>query len=73
MNATLLCGRLSWFRIHWAAHDTLWDFDQLLHCDAEEETPSAQVEVRSERVLFHVYPLQTCACDRTLLGLTDAR
>ena len=54
-------------------HMTTRDFDQLLHCDAEEETPSAQVEVRSERVLFHVYPLQTCACDRTLLGLTDAR
>lgn len=39
----------------------------LFHCDAQEETPPAQVEVRSERASFHVYPLQTLYCSGSLM------
>lgn len=41
--------------------------DRLFPCDAQEETPPAQVEVRSERASFHVYPLQTLNCSGSLM------
>lgn len=39
----------------------------LFHCDAQEETPPAQVEVRSKHASFHVYPLQTLNCSGSLM------
>lgn len=48
-------------------HMTPRDLDRLFPCDAQEETPPAQVEVRSERASFHVYPLQTLYCSGSLM------